>query len=64
MNKPIFKNMRGRGRPPELQLKILKYITVSGQMSKANATQLCGAKYGDVSDAMDALSRNEFFYIH
>ena len=56
MNKPIFKNVRGKGRPPELQLKIPKYITLSGRMSKANATEICGAKYGDVSEAMDALS--------
>lgn len=47
-------------RPPELQLKILKYITQSGRMSKANAAEICGVKYGDLSDAMDALSRNDF----
>jgi hypothetical protein len=61
VNKPTFKNNRSRGRPPELQLKILKRIVLSGQMSKAEAAEHCAAKYGDVSDAMDALARRNHF---
>ena len=60
MNKPIFKNNRGKGRPPSLQLRILKRIVLSGQMSKTEATEHYTTRYGDVSDAMDALAQNHF----
>jgi DNA-binding PadR family transcriptional regulator len=60
MNKPIFKtSSKGRGRPPVLQLKILKCIVLYGHMSKAEATEHCTSNYGDVSDAMDTLVRND-----
>ena len=60
MNKPIFQYRKRRGRPPKLQLRILKRIIFSGQMSKTQATVLEIANYGDVSDAMDALSKDDF----
>jgi hypothetical protein len=60
MNKPIFINIRNRGRPPELRLKILKLMVLYGEMSKTIAMELCMAKYADVSDAMEALMENHF----
>jgi DNA-binding PadR family transcriptional regulator len=57
---PIFKNPWYNGKPPELQIKTLKSIVLSGQLSKKKVTQQLDANYPDISNAMDALLAKKF----
>jgi DNA-binding PadR family transcriptional regulator len=60
MRNPIFKNLWYHGKTPELQIKTLKSIVVSGQLSKKKVTHQLSANYPDVSNAMDALLATKF----
>src|SRR5215217_136109 len=60
MRKPIFRNQWYYGKPPELQIKILKYIVLAGELSKKKASFVLNSNYSDVSDAMDALIKRNF----
>jgi DNA-binding PadR family transcriptional regulator len=58
---PTFKRFWGDGKTPELQIKILKQIIFSGQLSKKKVTTLfVNNNYSDVSDAMDDLLSKGF----
>ena len=60
MRNPIFKNPWYQGKPSELQIKTLKSIVLSGQLSKKKVTHQLSANYPDVSNAMDALLAKKF----
>jgi DNA-binding PadR family transcriptional regulator len=60
MRNPIFKNLWYHGKTPELQIKTLKLIVVSGLLSKKKVTHQLTANYPDVSNAMDALLAKKF----
>jgi len=60
MRKPIFRNQWYYGKPPELQIKILKYIVSAGELSKKKAANVLKSNYSDISDAMDALIKRDF----
>jgi hypothetical protein len=63
MNKPIFRTNPKRGRPPSLQIKILKLIMIQGELSKIKAKSILDSNYADVSGAMDALASNDKQFI-
>jgi DNA-binding MarR family transcriptional regulator len=60
MRKPIFRNKWYHGKPPQLQIKILKYIVLAGELSKKKAAFVLNSNYSDVSDAIDALIERNF----
>ncbi len=60
MRKPIFQKRWYHGKTPELQIKILKSIAISGQLSKKKVAHILSANYPDVSDAMGALLSKDF----
>jgi hypothetical protein len=63
LNKPIFGKWYSSKKPPTLQIKILKLITLQGELSKTKASKDLDSNYSDVSDAMDALAANERQFI-
>jgi hypothetical protein len=60
MRKPIFRNKWYHGKPPQLQIKILKYIVSFGELSKKKAAVVLYSNYSVISDAMDALVKSNF----
>jgi hypothetical protein len=60
MRKPIFRNQWYHGKPPHLQIKILKSIVTSGELSKKKAADVLHSNYSDISDAMSALIKRDF----
>jgi hypothetical protein len=61
---PTFRKYWGVGKTPELQIKVLKQIIVSGQLSKKKATYLLiDNNYPDVSDAMHHLLSKRFIIL-
>jgi DNA-binding MarR family transcriptional regulator len=60
MAKPIFRNKWYYDKPPQLQIKILKYIASFGELSKKKAAAVLNSNYSVISDAMDALIKINF----
>lgn len=61
LRNPTFKLFWGDGKTPELQIKIIKLIMISGQSSKKKVTSMLNANnYPDISDAMDDLLSKGF----
>jgi DNA-binding MarR family transcriptional regulator len=60
MRKPIFRNQWYYDKPPQLQIKILKYIASFGELSKKKAAVVLNSNYSVISDAMDALIKRNF----
>ena len=57
LNKPTFKTKWYESKkPPALQIKILKLITLRGEVSKKKANEVLNSNYSDISYAMDALA--------
>jgi len=63
LNKPIFEKWYSSKKPPSLQIKILKLITLQGELSKTKASKDLDSNYPDVSDAMDALAAKDKQFI-
>ena len=63
LNKPISGKWYSSKKLPTLQIKILKLITLQGEVSKTRASKVLGSNYSDVSDAMDALAANDRQFI-
>jgi DNA-binding MarR family transcriptional regulator len=58
--KPISGKWYNSKKPPILEIKILKLITLQGESSKTRVSKDLDSNYSDVSDAMDALADKKF----
>jgi len=55
MRNPIFTQRWFKGKRPELQIRILRSIVQSGQLSQKRLAEILHANYSVVSDAVDGL---------